>query len=329
MRHFIPLLAFPFFLFSCVSQKKYDELLKDKVAMTAEQAVLQKNLDDANNELAKVNAANETTQAKNATLTEQLAEMNDKNAQMQKLYDELEATNNRLTEDYKNLLESSTAKSSELSKTLAEKEKALLDLEQSLLKNQKKMDTLMLDLQARERKVQELQNIIQRKDSSVLAMKNSVSQALLAFEGSDLNVEVKNGKVYVSLASKLLFKTGSVNVDSKGAEALRKLGEVVKDQEDFEIMVEGHTDDVPISKSSKYLQDNWDLSVLRATAVTRILRESGVQAERITAAGRGPFHPVELGSSQEARQKNRRTEIILTPNLDELYQVINTEEPQE
>ncbi len=318
-----------FFILSCVSQKKYDDLLKEKVGLTAEQATLQGKLDDANKDLAELNAANERTQAKNKTLEEQMAEMKDKNGQLQALFDELETTNNRLKEDYKKLLESSTAKSSELSKSLAEKEKALLDLEQNLLENQKKMDTLLVDLQARERKVQELQNIIQRKDSAVQAMKNSVSQALLAFEGSDLNVEVKNGKVYVSLASKLLFKTGSVQVDSKGEDAISKLGSVVKDQTDFEIMVEGHTDDVPISKSSKYLQDNWDLSVLRATAVTRILRKSGVQPERITASGRGPFHPVDTGKTPEAKQKNRRTEIILTPNLDELYEVINSEDPQE
>ena len=152
-----------FLLFSCVSQKKYDDLLKEKVALTAEQAALQDKLDDANKEFGKVNAANEKTQARNKTLEEQIAEVNDKNAQLQKLFDELEATNNRLKEDYKKLLESSTAKSSELSKTLAEKEKALLDLEQNLLDNQKKMDTLLVDLQARERKVLELQSLIQRK----------------------------------------------------------------------------------------------------------------------------------------------------------------------
>jgi chemotaxis protein MotB len=326
MKYILFPLSITLFLFSCVSQKKYDELLKEKVALSAYERTIQDQLDDANRELGKANAAAKTTGAENQTLKAKLAEMNDTNTQLQGLFDELEKTNNRLKEDYKNLLESSSAKSSELSKNLAEKEKALLDLEQSLLESQKKMDTLLIGLQARERKVKELQGILNQKDSSVQAMKNSISQALLAFEGSDLNVEVKNGKVYVSMASKLLFKTGSVKVDAKGEEALKKLAGVIKDQKDFEIMVEGHTDDVPISKSSKYMQDNWDLSVLRATAVTRILRNGGIQADRISPAGRGPFHPVEIGSSPEVRQKNRRTEIILTPNLDELYEVIQADQ---
>ncbi len=310
---------------SCVPQKKYDALLKEKVALGAQEQTLQQQLDDANAELARLEGENKDANSKNKSLEEQMIAAQEERAQVQNQYDELEKTSNRLKEDYKKLLESSTAKSSQLAKDLAEKEKALLDLEESLMESQKKMDTLLLDLQARERRVMELQGVLDQKDSSVQAMKNSISEALLAFEGSDLQVEVKNGKVYVSMASKLLFKTGSVQVDSKGEEAIKKLAGVIKDKRDFEIIVEGHTDDVPISKNSKYLQDNWDLSVLRATAVTRILRKNGVPAQRISPAGRGPFHPVDKAKTPEARQKNRRTEIILTPDLDELYDVIKTD----
>src|SRR5213079_3206872 len=136
----------------------------------------------------------------------------------------------------------------------------------------------------------------------------------------------KNGKVYVSMEEQLLFASGSTNVEKRGEDALKKLGEVLETNKDINVMVEGHTDDVPISGTlPSGAKDNWELSVLRATAVTKIiLKNSGVMPGRLTAAGRGPYVPVETGNSPEAKRKNRRTEIILTPKLDELLKVLET-----
>ena len=132
----------------------------------------------------------------------------------------------------------------------------------------------------------------------------------------------KNGKVYVSLDEQLLFPSGSTDVDPRGKSALKKLAGVLEQNRDINIMIEGHTDDVPIIPGSKF-KDNWDLSVSRATAIIRILLDgSSIDPKRLTAAGRGEYFPVDTRKTPDARQKNRRTEIILEPNLDEVFDLI-------
>jgi chemotaxis protein MotB len=128
----------------------------------------------------------------------------------------------------------------------------------------------------------------------------------------------------VSLAEQLLFNSGSTKVDPKGVDALKKLAAVLKEQQDVNVLVEGHTDDVPIARGTVGMQDNWDLSVLRATEITRILANAGVDPQRVTPSGRSKFVPLDEATTKEARQKNRRTEIILTPKLDELFQILET-----
>ena len=147
---------------------------------------------------------------------------------------------------------------------------------------------------------------------------------MLNFKENDLTVKIKNGKVYVSLAEQLLFGSGSIEVDPKGAAALQQLAKAIKDQHDLQIMVEGHTDNVPVSKLSTYMQDNWDLSVMRATAITKILIKAGVSTRQLVAAGKGEFSPLSPNDSPQNKQKNRRTEIIITPNLDELFKILGT-----
>lgn len=162
------------------------------------------------------------------------------------------------------------------------------------------------------------------KDKAVNDLKNSISNALLNFKENDLTVNVKNGKVYVSLAEQLLFASGSTEVDAKGVSALQQLAKAIKDQRDINIMVEGHTDNVPISKKTTYMQDNWDLSVMRATAITKILTKAGLAPAQVTAAGKGEFSPLAPNTTPQSKQKNRRTEIIITPNLDELFKILGT-----
>jgi chemotaxis protein MotB len=132
-------------------------------------------------------------------------------------------------------------------------------------------------------------------------------------------VSTKNGKVYVLLEERLLFESGSTVVDAKGVEALKNLAKVLEKETEIDVLIEGHTDNVPIKSAT--IKDNWDLSVLRATAILRIITSnSKIEAKRLTAAGRGEFMPIDNANTPEARKKNRRTEIILTPKLDELMQ---------
>ncbi len=207
--------------------------------------------------------------------------------------------------------------------SLQEKEDELRKLEVSLRSKKQNLEELLFELDQRNARLIELEKILQKKDSVVLALKDKVSSALMGFENDGLTVTLKNGKVYVSLEEKLLFGTGSTTVSRNGVDALRKLGQVLERNTDINIMIEGHTDDVPYKSDSGPIKDNWDLSVKRATAVVRILLDnSSINPKRLIASGRGESMPVDQAKTTEARRKNRRTEIILTPKLDELFRIL-------
>lgn len=190
---------------------------------------------------------------------------------------------------------------------------------------QGKLDSLTQSLQDQNAKLIDLQRMLARQDSLSNALRQKVKNALVGFEGKGLTITQKNGLVYVSMEDKLLFKSGSFEIDARGAEAIRELGKVLAQNGDINIMIEGHTDDVPYNGKGE-LKDNWDLSVKRSTTVVRLLSENkGIDPIRITAAGRGEFLPLDntKTSISHARQRNRRTEIVLTPNLQELMQIID------
>jgi chemotaxis protein MotB len=208
-------------------------------------------------------------------------------------------------------------------KDLAQQRDQLLAIQYSLEKTRKQNDSLNNSLTEREKKVKELEEVLAKKDKAVLDLKNKITNALLNFKENDLTVKVKNGKVYVSLAEQLLFGSGSTTVDKKGEGALQQLGKAIKDQKDIHVMIEGHTDNVPISKDSQRFDDNWDLSVLRATSITRILIKAGMSPNQITSAGKGEYSPIAPNDNAQNKQKNRRTEIIVTPNLDELFKILD------
>jgi chemotaxis protein MotB len=239
-------------------------------------------------------------------------------------YDDLESTHEALLqgsarESRRLLNELQTAQGD-----LDVKEKRLRELESTVNAERQDLTRLRAELEARNARLAEMQKILNMKDSAVNALKESVSKALMGFEGQGLSVQLKNGKVYVSLDEKLLFSTGSTVVDPRGVQALQKLSKVLEDNKDVNVLIEGHTDDVPFRKGSS-IKDNWDLSVMRATAVVRILIDgSRIDPVRLTAAGRSEFLPVDRGNTPEARTKNRRTEIILTPKLDELFKILES-----
>jgi len=171
------------------------------------------------------------------------------------------------------------------------------------------------------KRLKTLQEIIQGQRDVMLNLKKSISDALINFKADELSVYIKDGKVYVSLQEKLLFKSGSAVVDPKGKNALKSLAQVLNSTKDISVLIEGHTDNVPISKVQ--FEDNWALSVSRATSIVRTLtKEYGFDAKRITAAGKGEFQPVKTNETAEGKAGNRRTEIILSPDLNELFRLL-------
>jgi chemotaxis protein MotB len=189
----------------------------------------------------------------------------------------------------------------------------------------KELETAQANLAARERRLQEVEDAMARRDAAVKALRDKLQNALLGFNKSGLSVNVKDGKVYVSLTDKLLFSSGSIEIDERGKEALTELAKVLQTQADINILVEGHTDNMKVTNLGQ-IKDNWDLSVLRSTAVVRFLTENQkLDPNRVTASGRGEIMPVEKLNTADARSRNRRIEIILTPKLDVLYNLLNEE----
>lgn len=308
---------------------------------------------------SKCEEEREKFSTENEALNVRVAELDSKVRVLQSEVDKLEADSasravelNRLREDYEtqksryaelqqmqeNLIQGNKQETRKLltqlqatQTELQEKEDALKELERKLFQRrigldqmQADLDKVKKDLDERNARMVELENILHRKDSVTNALRRKVSDALFGFEGKGLSVNMQSGKVYVSLEEKLMFKSGSYVVDPKGAEALKQLIPVLEQNPDINIMVEGHTDDVPYKGSGDML-DNWDLSVKRATTILRILvTGTKIDPVRITAAGRSQYLPIDRAKTPEARQKNRRTEIILTPKIDELLKILET-----
>ncbi|MEI6048518.1 MAG: OmpA family protein [Bacteroidota bacterium] len=207
---------------------------------------------------------------------------------------------------------------------LQKKEDLLRQLGQTLDTKKASLDELTFELEKRNERLAELEKILDAQKKIVQDLKTKVSEALLGFENNGLTVTMKNGKVYISLDEKLLFKSASYDIDINGKNALKKLAGVLEKNPGIQITIEGHTDNVPYNPGSGQLKDNWDLSVKRATTVVRVLLDgSKIDARRLTASGRSQFLPVDDRNTPDARQKNRRTEIVLTPDLTELYQLID------
>ncbi len=171
------------------------------------------------------------------------------------------------------------------------------------------------------KRLKRLQDIIQGQREVMANLKNSIASALMNYKSDELSVYVQDGKVYVSLSEKLLFKSGSDQVDPKGRDALKSLASVLANTKDITVMIEGHTDNVPIK--TKLFKDNWDLSTARATSIVRILtKDTGIDPGRMTASGRSEFHPVKGNETAEGRTENRRTEVVLSPDMKELYNLL-------
>ena len=229
--------------------------------------------------------------------------------------DTLTAKNLRLVSDSTRLYMSYTALQERYQKLLA-------DGSAETARMLKELETSQMALNERSRRVNELEAMLRSREEAINAIRRKVTDALTGFDGKGLSISIKNGNVYVSMDDKLLFRSGSFEIEPNGARAVHDLATVLAQNPDINVMVEGHTDDVPYRPNGQ-LRDNLDLSAKRATTVVRLLLENkGIAPSRIIAAGRGESLPVASGKTSEARAKNRRTEIILTPKLDELMQLM-------
>lgn len=200
-------------------------------------------------------------------------------------------------------------------------------IQKAMLENTKLLQTIQekqQQLELRSQRVTELESLMEAQEMALNSLKQKLSDALLNFEGKGLTVEQRNGKVYVSMQNKLLFRSGQWQVGKQGKQALRQLAKVLAENPDIAVLIEGHTDNVPYQGKDP-LVGNWDLSTKRATAVVNILLENqAVLPQNLTAAGRSEFIPIGPNSSTEGRAANRRIEVILSPNLDEISTLLNT-----
>lgn len=295
---------------SCVSKKIYNDLETKFADLKKEN----RSISDENAELLKAknqleldrDGLNKSLSATKAELEKQKADY----AAAQNKLKVLQDSYNALEKNSDEALKNNMNKNRELLEQLEAKGKALAAEQARLDKTAKRLD--------------ELEAMIAAKEAAMKKLKETLSKALNGFEGKGLTVEQKNGKVYVSMENKLLFNSGSWSVGSEGKKAVVELGKVLGDNPDLSVLIEGHTDDDPYIGSG-VITNNWDLSTKRATAIVAILSEnSKINKQKLTAAGRGEFSPLASNATPEGKAKNRRIEIILTPRLDEIADMLNS-----
>ncbi|MDA9262536.1 OmpA family protein [bacterium] len=295
-------------LVSCVSSKMFNEIEGNYAQLKVDHAVLEKE----NSELL---IRYDSLRYHYGDLMTQFEQIEMELDRSKKSYETLE-------DSYKALEQNSNAALQES----IEQNRGLLDeiqLKESELSDERSdLDSLQNELASKIARVNELERVIANKEALLSKLKSSLSKALLSFDGKGLTVEQRNGKVYVSMENKLLFKSGSWAVGSEGKQAIKQLAMVLEQNKDISVLIEGHTDDDPYIGDSK-LSGNWDLSVKRATAIVRLLLQNkGVMPENITAAGKGEYSPVVPNFSADNRSKNRRIEVILAPKLDEIGKLL-------
>ena len=317
------LAGLPVLLGSCVTAKRYDDLQARAQSETQARETAEKQTRLTKADLQKANDQLAELRLDQKRLVQDSTQQGNALRRTRVLYTQLTDSYDKLLKNSDRALADRNADYGKLAKDLAARESELGALDVSLRKTKADNDRLAADLTTREAKLTELTQALADKDKAVNDLKARVTQALLAFNGKDLQVRIKDGKVYVSLSEQLLFKSGSTLVDPKGQEALKKLGTVLQEQRDVNVLIEGHTDNVPIKGVVNGARDNWDLSALRATEIARLLAGTGVEPNRITAAGRSQYLPIAANDTPANKAMNRRTEIILTPKLDELFQLLD------
>ncbi len=302
---------------SCVSSKLYKELegkyntLKsdyDELSGNNDLEILQKK--ELEQQLNALQTSFDEVQSERNQLAQEVDAL-------RKKYDNLDAAYTALEQNSSKSIEENAQKNRELLAQLEAKEQALAAENDRLMR-------LEADMQERAQRIAELEALISAKDQAMTDLKNAISNALTAFEGKGLTIEQRDGKVYVSMENKLLFRSGSWAVGAEGKKAIRQLGNVLGKNPDIAVLIEGHTDNVPFS-SGGLVANNWDLSTKRATAIIAILSENkNINLENLTAAGRSEYAPIATNETSEGKAKNRRIEVVLTPKLDEISKLLNS-----
>ncbi len=318
-----------FLISSCITPKVYNELLdKHEIAkknLTKNEKLileLRENLDDNERDITNLNALVEQLRKDSIALNNDLVACQKKYDDLSTTYDLLTSKSSRYmaekAKETKELLNQLETTQSELFAKEDQLNKSTLELEE---KERKLLDS-QNELELRSLRVAELEAIINRKDSMVTALKQKISKALIGLEGDGLTIEQRNGKVYISLEEDLLFASGKYEINQTGRQALDKLSDALSYQKDLEILVEGHTDSIPLSGRG-LVKDNWDLSVMRATSVVkRLTSNTNLDPTQLIAAGRSEFVPISSNETSEGRGENRRIEMILSPNLDDLFKLL-------
>ena len=293
---------------------------------------------DLENKFADLKKENRHLVDQNDSIFKEKNQLDQNYSSLQKEFDKVKAERDKLAVDYaaseKNMktlqasytaleknsdesLKANMAKNRELLAQLESKEKALAA-------EKDRLNKLSADLKERSERVNELEGMIAAKEAAMKKLKETLSKSLKAFEGKGLTVHQKDGKVYVSVENKLLFESGSWAVGPEGKKAVVAVGKVLGDNPEISVLIEGHTDNDKFSGAVGQIENNWDLSTKRATAIVTILAENkSVKKDNLTAAGRGEFAPLMSNDSPEGKAKNRRIEIILTPKLDEISKMLN------
>lgn len=308
---FIILLALS--LSSCVSKQVYEDLESKYTQLLNSNSELIGNNESLVAERNKLQADLKDLEASITTL-------NDRKEGLENEYNAAKSRLDELISSYDALENESSAELSKKANTIRDLLAELEAKEDALISERVRLEKLQTELDARSQTINDLEDLINAKDAKMNALRSAVSNALQSFEGKGLTVTRKNGKVYVSMENKLLFGSGSWSVGSQGKSAVGKLASVLVNNSDIEVLIEGHTDNVPYTGTT--IQDNWDLSVKRATAIVRILQNKGVNPTQITAAGRSKYIPVGSNSTTDGKARNRRIEIILAPNLDQINELL-------
>ena len=303
---------------SCVSSKiykeldgKYTSLKNDYDSLSTQNEAVINERNSSQNQLDQLQKKYDSLITDRNALQQELTALHKKYEALNESYSALEQNSSKEIAD-------NIQKNRELLAQLEAKELALAAENDRLLK-------LEADMQERSQRIAELELLITSKDQAMRDLKNAISSALTAFEGKGLTVEQRNGKVYVSMENKLLFKSGSWAIGSKGRIAIEQLGSVLADNPEIAVLIEGHTDNDPFSSGGQ-IANNWDLSTKRATAIVQILSENAsINPESLTAAGRGEYAPITSNDDTEGKAKNRRIEVILTPKLDEISKLLNND----
>ncbi|MDD3153154.1 MAG: OmpA family protein [Bacteroidales bacterium] len=312
-------LALSSLLISCVPTKQFKDLeanCNDRAnKMLDQQRSIEEALNERNSSITSLKKEIRALAADSLRLATALSDITSEYNKLSKQYDAIIKENEYISSNLNSKSDKILEDYQELQHQLLEREDSLVARENAL----KKSKQLVAE---RNKQISELNDILEQRSNELQALKNDVISALINYSDQGINIEEKDGKIYVSMEEDLLFNSGSYTISAEGKNAISNLGKVLENNPDINISIEGHTDNVPYTGKGQ-LKDNWDLSVMRATSVVKILLENkNIAPTRLTACGHGEYLPITDNSTPASKAKNRRTEIILTPDIQKLLEML-------